>query len=138
VLIRVLDHIYALFQAAVRSQQPGLIDQLAGFQRACREVALRVGLVPFEAQPEDPFDKQRHQTTSEGEVPEESLIADTLAAGYRFQGRQIRKALVSIQAEHAEPSPLSISQIQSRREQLESENPAAEPRATETDIFSAS
>ncbi len=138
VLIRVLDHVYALYQAAVRSGQPGLIEQLTGFQRACREVALRVGLVPFEAQREERFDKQRHQTTVEGEVEEESRVADTLASGYRFQGKQIRRALVSIQDGRPEAPTLSISQIRNRRDQLSGEVPAPEPRATEPDIFSAS
>jgi molecular chaperone GrpE (heat shock protein) len=116
VLIRVLDHVFALFQAAVRSGQPGLIEQLTGFQRACREVALRVGLVPFEAQAGEPFDKQRHHMAEAGDPPEDGRIADTLATGYRFQGRQIRSALVALQVERPEPSPLSIDQIQARRE----------------------
>jgi molecular chaperone GrpE (heat shock protein) len=128
VLIRVLDHVFALFQAAMRSGQPGLIEQLTGFQRACREVALRVGLVPFEAQAGEPFDKQRHQTTEEGEPPEDCRIAETLATGYRFQGRQIRNALVAIEVERPEPSPLSISQIRARRE----------GESADTDFFSPS
>jgi hypothetical protein len=138
VLIRVLDHVHALFQAAVRSGQPGLVDQLAGFQRACREVALRVGLVPFEAQPEELFDIHRHQTTAEGEVPEGSQVAGTLATGYRFQGQQIRRVLVSLQSDRPEPSPLSISQIRNRREQLPSAPPSSESQVTEPDVFSAS
>jgi molecular chaperone GrpE (heat shock protein) len=138
VLIRVLDHVYALYQAAVRSGQPGLIDQLSGFQRACREVALRVGLVPFEAQREERFDKLRHQTAVDGPVEEESRVADTLAAGYRFQGQQIRKALVSIQDGGPEAPTLSISQIRNRRDQLSSGGPDPEPRVTEPDVFSAS
>jgi molecular chaperone GrpE (heat shock protein) len=138
VLIRVLDHVFALQQAAIRSGQPGLIDQLTGFQRACREVASRVGLVPFEAQREERFDKQRHQTAAEGDVGEESRVADTLAAGYRFQGQQIRKALVSLQDERPEVPTLSISQIRNRRDQLSGEEPTREPQVTEPDIFSAS
>jgi molecular chaperone GrpE (heat shock protein) len=138
VLIRVLDHVYALHQAAVRSGQPGLIEQLTGFQRACREVALRVGLVPFEAQREERFDKQRHQTTVEGELEEGSRVADTLASGYRFQGQQIRKALVSVQDGRPEAPTLSISQIRNRRDQLSEEVPTAEPRSIEPDVFSAS
>jgi molecular chaperone GrpE (heat shock protein) len=137
VIIRVLDHVFALFLAAVRSGQPGLIEQLTGFQRACREVALRVGLVPFEAQAGEPFDKQRHRTSEEGEVPEESRVGETLATGYRFQGQQVRKALVSLQGERPGPSPLSISQIRSRREHASSEPGSAAARVSETDVLSA-
>jgi molecular chaperone GrpE (heat shock protein) len=137
VLIRILDHVFALFQAAVRSGQPALVEQLAGFQRACREVALRVGLVPFEAQAGEPFDKQRHQVGGEDEVPEDGRIADTLATGYRFQGQQIRRAFVALQNERPEPSPLSISQIRSRRDEASAETAPAGPRPTETDVMSA-
>ncbi len=136
VLIRILDHVFALFQAAVRSGQPGLIEQLSGFQRACREVAQRVGLVPFEAQPGEPFDPQRHQVMGEDEVPEDGKIAETRAPGFKFQGQQIRKAFVVIQREYTEPSPLSVSQIRSRQEEVE--GPPGEPHIPETDIFSAS
>lgn len=137
VLIRVLDHVFALYQAAVRSGQPLLIDQITGFQRACREVALRVGLVPFEAQRDEPFDAQRHHTTTEGDVREGTVITDTLATGYRFQGQQIRKILVSVQSP-VDPSPLSISQIRSRREQHPPENRSADTDIAEPNIFSAS
>jgi molecular chaperone GrpE (heat shock protein) len=137
VLIRILDHVFALFQAAVRSGQPTLVEQLAGFQRACREVALRVGLVPFEAQVGEPFDKQRHQVGGEDEVPEDGRIADTLATGYRFQGQQIRRAFVALQNERPEPSPLSISQIRSRREEVSVEATPAGSHAAETDVMSA-
>jgi molecular chaperone GrpE (heat shock protein) len=137
VLIRMLDHVYALFLAALRSGQPGLIEQLAGFQRACREVALKVGLVPFEAQAGEPFDKQRHQTGS-GEVAEDGRVGETLATGFRFQGQQVRKALVSLQGERLEPSPLSISQIRSRREHATAEGPSDVQRVSESDMLSAS
>lgn len=47
VLVRVLDHVYALHCAAKHSGQQNLIDQLAHFQNACRDAARRVGLVAF-------------------------------------------------------------------------------------------
>ncbi|HUE36951.1 MAG TPA: hypothetical protein VMO20_06135, partial [Candidatus Acidoferrum sp.] len=47
VIVRLLDHTYALFKAAERSGQPGLIEQMGNFQNSCRDVTRRIGLVPF-------------------------------------------------------------------------------------------
>jgi molecular chaperone GrpE (heat shock protein) len=138
VLMRVLDHVYALFQAAVRSGQPGLIDQLGGFQRACRDATLKVGLVPFEARAGEPFDPQHHQTMGDAEVPEDGQVGDTLATGYRFQGQQVRKVLVSLQGDRPDPSPLSISQIRSRREHAVAEAPSSPEGVSDSDVLSAS
>ena len=41
VLVRVLDHVYALHLGALRSGQPNLIEQLSNFQNACRDAARR-------------------------------------------------------------------------------------------------
>jgi molecular chaperone GrpE (heat shock protein) len=97
VCIRMLDHVYALHLGATRSGQPNLIDQLTNFQNACRDVARRVGLTPFAANPTEPFDAQRHQLL-EGQDPPKSgdTIAETLATGYTFQGRILRPALVRL------------------------------------------
>jgi molecular chaperone GrpE (heat shock protein) len=120
VLIRILDHVYALFQAALRSGQAALIEQLGTFQRACRDAALRLGVVPFEGKPGDKFDAQLHQLSEEnGEPPAEALVGDTLATGYRFQGQLVRRALVALQGARPEPSPLSIRQINRRREETQ-------------------
>ena len=69
VVVRVLDHVYALRQGALRSGQPSLIEQLGNFQSACREAARRVGLTPFTANEAEPFDVQRHQLVEEGAKP---------------------------------------------------------------------
>ena len=61
VLVRMLDHVYALHQGALRSGQPMLIEQVGNFQNACRDAARRVGLTPFTANEAEPFDAQRHQ-----------------------------------------------------------------------------
>ena len=97
VLIRMLDHVYALHVGAVRSSQPTLIDQVGNFQNACRDVARRVGLAPFVAGNDELFDCQRHQLM-EGELkPQEgAAIAETIAAGYTFQGKLVRPALVRL------------------------------------------
>jgi len=98
IIVRLLDHVFALHAGAVRSGQPNLIQQIDQFQNACREVARRVGLIPFVATPADPFDEQRHQVIEADSKPAAgSLVGETLAAGYTFQGRLLRPALVRIQ-----------------------------------------
>jgi molecular chaperone GrpE (heat shock protein) len=97
VLVRVLDHVYALYQGACRSGQPKLIEQVAGFQNACRDAARRVGLTPFTANEAEPFDAQRHQLVEENaKPPADAVVAETVATGYTFQGRPLRLALVHL------------------------------------------
>jgi molecular chaperone GrpE len=97
VLVRLLDHVFALNQGAVRSGQPSLVAQLGQFQSACRDAARRVGLTPFVATEAEPFDTQRHQSIDNGTPPpSEATVAETIATGYTFQGRLIRPALVRL------------------------------------------
>jgi len=117
VLVRTLDHVFALHQGALRSGQPGLIEQLGQFQNACRDAARRVGLTPFSANEAEPFDPQRHQLVDGAAQPApDAVVAQTIAAGYTFQGRLIRPALVSLRetpaavsapAPEAAPTPQS-------------------------------
>jgi molecular chaperone GrpE (heat shock protein) len=98
VVMRMLDHVFALNQAAARSGQPALVKQLGNFQNACRDIARRVGLVPFAAAPGQPFDNARHKLVdSETAPPAGALAGETVAAGYTFQGQLVRPALVSLQ-----------------------------------------
>ncbi len=97
VLVRMLDHVYALHVGAVRSSQPALIDQVGNFQSACRDAARRVGLTPFTAREAEPFDDQRHQLVDgNSEAASGSTVAETIAAGYTFQGKLLRPALVRL------------------------------------------
>src|SRR5438874_9485384 len=66
VLVRLLDHVYALHQGALRSGQPRLIEQLGNFQTACRDIARRIGLNAFAPSTSEPFDSQRHQLVEAG------------------------------------------------------------------------
>ncbi len=132
-LTRILDHTYALHQAAVRSGRPDLIEQLGHFQRACRETARRLGLVPFEARPGDPYDPKVHQLTdANAVVPPDPVVADTLATGMRFQGQIARLPLVTLKGAHQERSDLSLRDINDRREQAGARAPVAkvDPPAT--------
>jgi molecular chaperone GrpE (heat shock protein) len=97
VLVRVLDHIFALHSGARRSGQARLIEQVGQFQEACRDAARRVGLTPFTPNEAEPFDAQRHQL-AEGDAkpPADAVVGETVATGYTFQGRLIRPALVRL------------------------------------------
>ena len=105
VSVRLLDHVFALHQGAVRSGQPRLIEQLGSFQTACRDAARRVGLIPYAASPAEPFDAQRHQLVDvETKAPPGAVVAETVASGYTFQGRLIRPALVRLSNGQAKES----------------------------------
>lgn len=104
VAVHILDHIYALFHAAERSGQQHLIAQLHQFQNACRDAARRVGLVPFVPEPAESFNPERHQWADGKIPPEGARVAEALAAGFTFQGRLLRPALVRVQTEAAPPA----------------------------------
>lgn len=104
VLVRMLDHIFALHQAAVRSGQRNVIEQLTGFQHACRDVARRIGLVPFEAGAGEAFDAQKHQLIAADEVFPGARVAETLAVGYTIQGQLLRLPLVRLVAKDGSPA----------------------------------
>lgn len=97
VLVRMLDHVYALNLGALRSGQPKLIEQLGNFQNACRDAARRIGLTPFTPNASERFDAERHQLIEADAKPApDATVAETVAAGYTFQGRLLRPALVRV------------------------------------------
>jgi molecular chaperone GrpE (heat shock protein) len=104
VVARILDHIFALHNAAARSGQPELAEQIGSFQNACRDAARRVGLTPFNAVPDEKFDAQRHRAHGVENPPADAVVAETLAPGMTFQGRLIRPALVRLHDANA-PAP---------------------------------
>jgi molecular chaperone GrpE (heat shock protein) len=98
IIVRMLDHVYALHQAGARSGQPELSAQLDHFQNACRDVVRRVGLIPFVAAEDELFTAERHKVF-DGETPaEDARVGETLAAGYTYQGRLLRPALVKLRS----------------------------------------
>jgi molecular chaperone GrpE (heat shock protein) len=106
ILVRILDHIFALNQAAVRSGQSSLVKQLGQFQNACRDIARRVGLAPFVAIPGEPYDSKLHQLADAKVVPAAAArVAETIATGYSFQGQLVRPALVTLQTSPAADQP---------------------------------
>jgi molecular chaperone GrpE (heat shock protein) len=118
IVVRMLDNTYALHQAGMLSGQPNLIEQLGQFQNACRDVARRIGLVPFAPAVDDKFDARIHESPEAPSAPvADARIRATIATGYTFQGQLIRRALVSFQ--NSAPSG----------ETLELAEPAATPAA---------
>jgi molecular chaperone GrpE (heat shock protein) len=107
VLVRILDHVFVLHTAAVRSGQPKLAEQISNFQNACRDATRRIGLVPFNAEADEPFNAERHQAVGEEEKPPaDAVVAETVGAGFTFQGRLLRPAFVRLRrANPAEENP---------------------------------
>lgn len=105
VLVMMLDHVFALHQAALRSGKDNVAEQLTSFQAACLDAARRVGLSQFAAQAGDAFDAERHQwVQGDSEPPADGKVAMTVAAGYTMQGQQIRRAVVELEGATAEVS----------------------------------
>jgi molecular chaperone GrpE (heat shock protein) len=111
VVARILDHIFALHNAAVRSGQAELAEQTGNFQNACRDVARRVGLTPIAAEADEKFDAQKHRAHGVENPPAEAVIAETLAPGLTFQGRLIRPVLVRLREAAAAAVPESGGEL---------------------------
>jgi len=127
VLVRMLDHTYALHQGAVRSGRKDLIAQLGSFQAACRDAARRVGLTPFMAQESEPFNPERHQLMDGDKTPTaEAVIAETIATGYTFQGKLMRPALVRLQSDRDSEDEASEPTTPSEQTQFPLETAQAE------------
>ncbi len=108
VLVRILDHVFALHTAAVRTGDPKFAEPITNFQNACRESARRIGLAPFVAAPDEPFNAERHQVAGGKEKPPEgAVVAETVGTGYTFQGKLLRPAVVRLReaAKPAEKKP---------------------------------
>jgi molecular chaperone GrpE (heat shock protein) len=96
VLVRVMDHVHALYAAGAQSGQPQLAAQLGHFQRACREAIRRVGLAALEAEPDAPWDERLHELPPGAAAVKEGCIAQTLATGFTYQGQLLRRILVAV------------------------------------------
>jgi molecular chaperone GrpE (heat shock protein) len=125
---RILDNVFALHTAAVRSGQPELIEHIGSFQNACRDAARRVGLVQFGAEPGEKFDAQKHRARGVENPPAEAIIAETLTPGFTFQGRPLRPALVRLQEAAA---PVVNNEVAVPEKSPEAVAPAASTTATD-------
>jgi len=108
ILVRILDHVFALHTGAVRTGDQRFIEPISNFQHACQETVRRLGLVPFTAEPEKPFDAERHQAAGKPEkIPDGAVVAETVGAGYTFQGKLLRPAIVRLrEAQTPETEPV--------------------------------
>lgn len=104
VVARILDHTYALHNAAVRSGHAEVAAQIGHFQNACRDVSRRVGLTPFAAVSGEKFHPERHRAHGVDNPPEDSVVEETLAPGLTYQSRLVRPALVSLKQERTAPT----------------------------------
>ena len=68
VLVRILDHVFALHTAAVRTGDPKFAEPITNFQNACRDIVRRIGLTPFIAEPDEQFNAERHQFAGGKEI----------------------------------------------------------------------
>jgi molecular chaperone GrpE (heat shock protein) len=124
-IVAMLDHIYALNQAAARSGQTSLIDQLSRFQIACRDIARRVGLAPFVPAADETFNPKLHQLADGTEPPTfESTIDQTIATGFTFQGRMVRPAIVVLRPQ---PSANELHSVPRHDAPSPNGKPAAKP-----------
>ena len=98
VVIHLMDHCFALFQAAAASGQPQLIQQIGNYRNACIDATRRVGILPYEAQPGEPFDAERHEIADGSTPPTGATVGRTVAWGYTFQGVGIRRIQVALSA----------------------------------------
>jgi molecular chaperone GrpE (heat shock protein) len=97
ILVRILDHVFALHLAAVRTGDPKFVEPITTFQNACRDIVHRIGLVPFTSEPDEPFNPERHQVTGGKEIPPSGAVtAETVGPGYTFQGKLLRPAIVRL------------------------------------------
>jgi hypothetical protein len=92
--ILILDHVFALFQAARHSGQPALEEQIGQFQHACHDGARRIGLVQTLAVAGEHFDIKLHQLPPDAAAAENATVADTIAPGYTYQGQLLRCPMV--------------------------------------------
>ena len=113
ILVRILDHVFALHTAAVRTGDPKFAEPITNFQNACRDTVRRIGLTPFVATPDEKFNAELHQVAGSKEKPAaDAVVAETVGVGYTFQGKLLRPALVRVRetnATAAKPAPIAES-----------------------------
>jgi molecular chaperone GrpE (heat shock protein) len=111
VIVRILDHVFALHTAAIRTGDPKFAEPITNFQNACREIAHRIGLVPFVAGLDEPFNPERHQVAGGKEKPADSaVVVETVGTGYMFQGKLLRPAIVRLREAKAATKPMSAAE----------------------------
>ena len=96
-LVGQLDLVYRLERSAAASGKEPFMQTMATFQSQCRDLAKRVGLVAFEAEPDVAFDDEQHGLLDNEPKPTNAAkVTETRLPGIRLQGRLVRKPLVSV------------------------------------------
>ncbi|MBL9174926.1 MAG: hypothetical protein JNL10_15415 [Verrucomicrobiales bacterium] len=136
VIVHVLDHVHALYQASARNGATPLTAQLGQFRGACLDAVRRIGLASYEAKPGDPFDGNVHQTPEGREPAPGSRIASTIACGYSFQGQPVRRILVTVDSPESEPEAAGAApEGESRTVREVADDPALElPLGDNSDV----
>lgn len=111
VILHLMDHCFALFHAAVQSGQPQLVQQIGNYRNACMDAVRRIGLVPHEAKPGEPFDPQRHQTADGSEPTPGAKILGTIACGYTYQGAGVRRIVVAVEGSPVSEQPVGSEEV---------------------------
>lgn len=98
VVLFILDHVHALFSAALRSGKQDLIQQIGKFRSVVVDATRRVGISVLIPNIGEAFDKERHALPDGMKPPEdmEAVILQVLAPGYTFQTRLVRPPLVLV------------------------------------------
>ena len=110
--ILILDHIFALHKAAVRSREERVIRQMDQFQGNILELIRRVGLTPVGINPDDNYDPDLHQIVEGTSEPSKGTpIADLIIPGYTYQGRSVRKPVVLLEGQKlpAAAAPVQVT-----------------------------
>ncbi len=100
---RVMDHVFALHVAAVRSGQPAVVQQIEKFHAACRDALRRVGFSTQVAAPDERFDPRRHQCIDGAAPGPDARVDETVAPGLIYQGQMLRPIIVRVLREPATP-----------------------------------
>lgn len=93
---RLMDHVFALHAAAVRSGQASVVQQLDRFHGNCREALRRVGFTTVVAAPDEPFDPRRHQVAEGPRPGDGARVDETVAPGFLYQGQLLRPVIVRV------------------------------------------
>lgn len=102
VLVRIMDNVHALNQAAIQSGKANLINQIGQFHKACCESSRKVGLIPFIVEGGAAYDAKAQDLFEGEKAVDGAKVAQTVASGYTFQGQLVRKPVVLLQTEKAE------------------------------------
>jgi molecular chaperone GrpE (heat shock protein) len=136
VVVGLLDHGFALHQAAAQSGRPDVAQQLSVFQNACRDIARRVGVTQLESKPGEPFDDNIHRLPQPGTEPPAGAVVDAvLAPGVAFQGRLLRPAIVLVKAPAAELPPVAPVPPEAAPAAAPSESPGGDTASEEARLL---